>query len=63
MTVFVVIHYYYEEFFGISKICVGDNAAGPLAAGNSCSPPFYAAGFIEVNLTGRYVYLYREGAN
>ena len=41
---------------------MGDNAAGPLAVGNSCSSPFYAAGFIEVNLTGRYVYLYREGA-
>ena len=46
---------------GTSKICVGDNSAGPLDTGNSCTSPFYDGGFIVVYLTGRYVYLYRAG--
>ena len=46
---------------GTSYICVGDNPSGPLAKGNTCSSPFYDGGFIAVNLTGSYVYLYRAG--
>ena len=46
---------------GTSYICVSDNSTGPLAIANTCSSPFYDGGFIPVNLTGRYVYLYRAG--
>ena len=46
---------------GKSYICVGDNPTNPLSTGNSCSSPFYDGGFITVNLTGRYVFIYRAG--
>ena len=48
---------------GTSYICIGNNNEGPLAIGNACTSPFYDGGFIEVNMTGRYVYLYREEGN
>ena len=47
--------------FGTSYLCVGNNSAGPKATGNSCTAPFYDGGFITARLTGRYVFLYREG--
>ena len=47
--------------FGTSYFCVGDNPGGPKATGNSCTTPFYDGGFITVRLTGRYVFLLREG--
>ena len=40
---------------------MGNNSAGPKAIGNSCTAPFYDGGFKTVQLTGRYVFLYREG--
>ena len=40
---------------------MGNSSAGPKATGNSCTAPFYDGGFIIVRLTGRYVFLYREG--
>ena len=46
---------------GTSYVCIGDNPADPLASGNSCTTAFYDGGFIKVNLTGRYVFIYREG--
>jgi len=40
---------------------VGNNPDGPLADGNTCTAAFHEGGFIEVNLTGKFAYLFREG--
>ena len=47
--------------FGATLVCVGDDSDGPLADGNSCTTAFYDGGFFTVNLTGRYVYIFRDG--
>ena len=45
---------------GSSYVCMGDSPAGPKAAGNICTCTFFDGGFITVDLTGRYVYLFRD---
>ena len=56
-----------QRRFGTSHICIGNNSAGPLATGNSCSPAFFSGGFKKLPdllpglNTGRYVFVYRAG--
>lgn len=42
-----------------TRICVGMDSTNPNL--NLCTTPFSDGGFIPVNLTGQYVFLYREG--
>lgn len=48
---------------GTSKLCVGDDAAGPTAGTNTCLPySIFDGGFHNLStLKGRYMYFYRVG--
>ena len=65
VTVFIVNVVPYDHDIirmGNSFVCVGENSAGPKAAGNTCTnSPIHDGGFITVRLRGRYVFVFREG--